>query len=800
MGNYFIWNFGDIICYTIPNFLKIVSLHIETQTMYLIENYETIIFIYIPIMKKCTLLLASFLMCLGMLAQTGKPQAISEIGANVADLKTLQDGDWVLIKSMQMGEGYLYHDNSKTVDNFLFDNKTAVTVGATAIKFLWQVHKTATEGQLTFSSIEGGYVPALENNVKAKAVAQEQAGVFEVLMVTGKSNWCFRSVNSSTATIYAKAQTNLMGGVFTKLPTGGNGRANFQIFPVKVVDKFVPFIVSESTAAPVWQNIQMLRSRYWKYDTTADAVYTVKLLNEPEHVFFNNDEFKWCFVSDGADGYKVYNKAKGITFALGYDNQKDEVVFVNEAEAPVWYMAKGTDANYPGHCFSFDKSNTKFLNTQDKSGNPDNYLLKSWSQAGAASSCFFFVPGKQMYEYAFNYDVPKGTVGNYSYFNDAEMCHQLHKNMNALEKNFNDDATSKVISDMMVAAAKTPVNQLDVTKYYRLKNYSRNLGLDNLKHPGEGGYMTTTVLNTAPLTCWSQSLHDAGAIWHFVEQGDGSYQIKNLNTGKFVGATAAKHSQYLTMENQELAGTYTLTPYEAIPTQYLLACTNPAAAGVDNLLHPSSDGVMNFNAKAPQEANTPSSWYLVEATELDVKLNEGDVATETWASLYLPFDVTMTEDVKAYAGTLIGDALKLTDAGTTVAANNAVILKGTKKHYVLTMAPATVAPIAGNELQGTNVEIDKIADVFVLGKGAQGVGLYHPLSTETMMKANKAFLPAATAAQCLHFIFGDEATGIEGVETPAEDATAVYYDLSGRRVAQPAHGLYIKNGKKIFVK
>ena len=43
----------------------------------------------------------------------------------------------------------------------------------------------------------------------------------------------------------------------------------------------------------------------------------------------------------------------------------------------------------------------------------------------------------------------------------------------------------------------------------------------------------------------------------------------------------------------------------------------------------------------------------------------------------------------------------------------------------------------------------------------------------------------------------DAATGIENVETVGENK---YFDLQGRRVAQPAKGLYIKNGKKVLVK
>lgn len=42
-------------------------------------------------------------------------------------------------------------------------------------------------------------------------------------------------------------------------------------------------------------------------------------------------------------------------------------------------------------------------------------------------------------------------------------------------------------------------------------------------------------------------------------------------------------------------------------------------------------------------------------------------------------------------------------------------------------------------------------------------------------------------------------SGIEGVATEKSIGEAVVYDLQGRRVTQPTHGLYIVNGRKVLV-
>ena len=61
---------------------------------------------------------------------------------------------------------------------------------------------------------------------------------------------------------------------------------------------------------------------------------------------------------------------------------------------------------------------------------------------------------------------------------------------------------------------------------------------------------------------------------------------------------------------------------------------------------------------------------------------------------------------------------------------------------------------------------------------------------------------ASSAPSMLKAIFGDKngTTGISENVNREEIKDNVYYDLSGRRVENPTKGLYIKNGKKIFIR
>ena len=67
------------------------------------------------------------------------------------------------------------------------------------------------------------------------------------------------------------------------------------------------------------------------------------------------------------------------------------------------------------------------------------------------------------------------------------------------------------------------------------------------------------------------------------------------------------------------------------------------------------------------------------------------------------------------------------------------------------------------------------------------------------MAAGKAYLSVPAGAR--QFIgFGNDATGISEELIAESEEFAPYYDLQGRRVAQPTKGLYIVNGKKVIIK
>lgn len=182
---------------------------------------------------------------------------------------------------------------------------------------------------------------------------------------------------------------------------------------------------------------------------------------------------------------------------------------------------------------------------------------------------------------------------------------------------------------------------------------------------------------------------------------------------------------------------------------------------------------------------------------------------KTYASLYVDYPVQVTsENVKVYTGTVSGNTLQMTEANDKIIpANVGVVLVGNTESE--TSAALSIANSAGTVAHGvitgsiTDVHIQGYQDQYlVLGvsnEEPQSVGFFQP--TVATIPAYRAYIPksATQSVRGLYFNFDGETTSIDPtVLTPAKEETI--YDLSGRRVNKTVKGIYIKNGKKIYVK
>ena len=214
--------------------------------------------------------------------------------------------------------------------------------------------------------------------------------------------------------------------------------------------------------------------------------------------------------------------------------------------------------------------------------------------------------------------------------------------------------------------------------------------------------------------------------------------------------------------------------------------------------------------KTPKVNGTPILAYTSKGIKkievygyapFNVTANEGASDVEYWATYYnanATQGFTADENTTVFQVALTGSQLTMTEvANREIPAGKAVILKSSSSSITLTPA-TTTATLEGNALQGTATEITNPGNAYVLSKGAKGVGFYKLSSTGTI-GANKAYLIYDGATAREFFSIEGNVTGIEMPKAATTNSDAEVYDLQGRQVTNPTKGLYIVNGKKVFI-
>ena len=325
----------------------------------------------------------------------------------------------------------------------------------------------------------------------------------------------------------------------------------------------------------------------------------------------------------------------------------------------------------------------------------------------------------------------------------------------------------------------------------------------------------------------------------FVEQENGYYLIQDVNSNFYYGT----HGDRLyAVANSEQAGHYSiensingtltcvgLKENKATDKtkQYLWCRGENANDALNSLNYFSEHTPYKSNATTGSVSDVePGCVYRVQAVSTYPVTFKAEYST-----LNLPFDVTLPENVEAYVVSsvlenTVGEhrELAITKVEGTVHANTPVILRCTNSTKPTTEEPisvnlgvtgaATQTEGVNNILSGSTVKRTEFGEVsyYALANkaltegGEKQIGFFR-VSTKTM-PANKAYLlrsriPASAGnAMALLFNFdGDSITSIGNVVQTKAQGDEVYYDLNGRRVLYPTHGIYVKgNGQKVFIK
>lgn len=355
----------------------------------------------------------------------------------------------------------------------------------------------------------------------------------------------------------------------------------------------------------------------------------------------------------------------------------------------------------------------------------------------------------------------------------------------------------------------------DFTGYYRVRNVNtevnRYLSSENIQVSTNGSLLEKWQADAnmdRNITRTTDADNFGSQLWQLTRNADGTYSLVNANTGREAGYITPEASQLQMVVNIGSGnGHYTFKPYTEGTTfdgydaksMFLMVDSegNHASAASDN------DHVVANNN---QYTNKSNYWQLVKVASVPVTIK-----SVGWASVAFPFAVQVPAEsgVKAYFAESADDTRmtlsEITDG--IIPANTGVLLAKDGGCTVNLPIVTTTTTYPDNKLACATAERDGYASKanYMLSAKTGTVGFLP--STMTLVPANKAFLPAANItsgsgqAQMLSFYIGGAVTGINDAAADAHNGNNTYYDLNGRRVLYPAHGIYVTgNGKKVFIK
>lgn len=355
----------------------------------------------------------------------------------------------------------------------------------------------------------------------------------------------------------------------------------------------------------------------------------------------------------------------------------------------------------------------------------------------------------------------------------------------------------------------------DFTGYYRVRNVNtevnRYLSSENIQVSTNGSLLEKWQADAnmdRNITRTTDADNFGSQLWQLTRNADGTYSLVNANTGREAGYITSDASQLQMVVNIGNGnGHYTFKPYTEGTTfdgydaksMFLMVDSegNHASAASDN------DHVVANNN---QYTNKSNYWQLVKVTSVPVTIK-----SVGWASVAFPFAVQVPAEsgVKAYFAESADDTRMMLSEITDgiIPANTGVLLAKDGGCTVNLPIVTTTTTYPNNKLACATAERDGYDSKanYMLSAKTGTVGFLP--STMTLVPANKAFLPATNItsgsdqAQMLSFYIGGAVTGINDAAADAHNGNNTYYDLNGRRVLYPAHGIYVTgNGKKVFIK
>lgn len=485
----------------------------------------------------------------------------------------------------------------------------------------------------------------------------------------------------------------------------------------------------------------------------------------------------------------------------------------------VFYF-KGAPSNASSSNFSLQYADNSFLG--DHSGG--NTRIGTWSSTNAADDAG---SGYTLKSTCVLEDLKTALVNRLSSFTQPTTTPDANTLRVATAENVAEALTTAQgatnLATLVNAYNTAFTTTFDADAYYRIVN--ANTTLTNRYPSSQEVFVGTDgVLNTAykaddtinrVVKRLTENDNLAAQLWRFEKAGNGTYLVRNANTNCNLSDASSNLDLPVNTSN---GGKYRIL---AVPTSSQTESIVSSKASTTN------NGVSTFlfirdghqlNAAAgnygttlgnwdDHEDDASNYWTFVKVTEIPVAISDAKFAT-----VGFPFNTKVTtESVKVfYAKKAESGAVTLTEIeDKVIPANEGAILYNEDGATTATLQITTTGgTLTGNVLTATAAARTGFTALatYGLARNSSNEACFMKNSLVTV-PANKAYLDATNynettgSATQLRFSFdGGSMTGIS--DAVAEDSTpAEYFDLQGRRVLYPAHGIFVTSkGEKVLIK
>lgn len=574
-----------------------------------------------------------------------------------------------------------------------------------------------------------------------------------------------------------------------------------------------PFTLTADVNNPVYYAIKSARTTltnwsgdyYWTFVPYEGKLTIFPGITEGSKDY-EKDIFKYWFFMENEDGKLMFIPFVDKENPMGYKtvvNGKDKMTNDNTQRDYVGNTYTLAHQEYAdGYSWAFQPFGTNNY-VSNNGGNPGSPKMGFWNGDGFDDTggrvCFVEIENEPVEALADLYleikaaseaaasTYPAGTaVGQYT----QESYDAYVAKINEQKSVVAGDATAADVetacatarTNIQNAESALQINMPVAGRFYRIRDNARNYILNDGTTQSHGGVAKIKMASGKATAPESVYYYDGQSLLAYK---CGQYISSEVNRYAAVGAT----------------GSLTIVP-----------SSTPCYFNIKNSNGTSMHSSRTYTDRCSSVCGTAHDFAFEEVTWLPIKIS----STLGVATFYSPVALYTYENrVKAYAAKMSEDgtyvSLVEVNQDGKIPANTPVYLtyvEGSQQdngHSYIQIDYGYTAEYQGeNEFKGTltTVTTDSKSSegtIYSLKNGAKGVGFY--IHGNANLSGFKAYLPVAMAgaAQSIEVRF-DGATSIDDVVTEEGGADAAIYDLTGRRVEKAEKGIYIVNGKKIFVK